>query len=95
MVARATRLADVGAISAIYNQGIEDHIATFETRLQTKRRNRYLGSMVAIQSQWSSAMRALIAFAATAMYRISGSRFARHSSAALLNPPELSLVLHV
>ena len=31
---RATR-ADAGAIARIYNQGIEDRIATFETRLRT------------------------------------------------------------
>jgi L-amino acid N-acyltransferase YncA len=32
MIARAATLADSGAIAKIYNQGIEDRIATFETR---------------------------------------------------------------
>jgi phosphinothricin acetyltransferase len=32
MTARAATLADSGAIARIYNQGIEDRIATFETR---------------------------------------------------------------
>ena len=35
MRARAAAPADAGAINAIYNQGIEDRIATFETRLRT------------------------------------------------------------
>jgi L-amino acid N-acyltransferase YncA len=32
MIARAARPADSGAIARIYNQGIEDRIATFETQ---------------------------------------------------------------
>jgi phosphinothricin acetyltransferase len=35
MIARAATPADSGAIARIYNQGIEDRIATFETRLRT------------------------------------------------------------
>jgi phosphinothricin acetyltransferase len=35
MVARSATPADIDAIAAIYNQGIEDRIATFETRLRT------------------------------------------------------------
>jgi L-amino acid N-acyltransferase YncA len=35
MQARPADLADAGAIAEIYNQGIEDRIATFETRLRT------------------------------------------------------------
>ena len=34
MIARAATPADGGAIARIYNQGIEDRIATFETRLR-------------------------------------------------------------
>lgn len=33
--ARFASSADAGRIAAIYNQGIEDRIATFETRLRT------------------------------------------------------------
>src|SRR5580692_872071 len=32
MIARAATLADSGVIAKIYNQGIEDRVATFETR---------------------------------------------------------------
>jgi phosphinothricin acetyltransferase len=35
MNARAATPADTGAIARIYNQGIEDRVATFETRLRT------------------------------------------------------------
>jgi len=35
MRVRAPRGGDAGCIAAIYNQGIEDRIATFETRLRT------------------------------------------------------------
>lgn len=35
MTARPATPADAGAIAIIYNQGIEDRIATFETRLRT------------------------------------------------------------
>jgi L-amino acid N-acyltransferase YncA len=35
MTARAATLADSGVIARIYNQGIEDRIATFETRPRT------------------------------------------------------------
>src|SRR6516162_1003731 len=35
MQARGANLADAAAIAEIYNQGIEDRIATFETRLRT------------------------------------------------------------
>ncbi|GAC1567243.1 MAG: arsinothricin resistance N-acetyltransferase ArsN1 [Ktedonobacteraceae bacterium] len=36
MHARPATVADAGAIAHIYNQGIEDRVATFETRLRTK-----------------------------------------------------------
>ena len=35
MQSRAATKADAGDISRIYNQGIEDRVATFETRLRT------------------------------------------------------------
>lgn len=35
MQARSATSADAAAIADIYNQGIEDRIATFETRLRT------------------------------------------------------------
>lgn len=35
MTARPATLSDADAIAAIYNQGVEDRIATFETRLRT------------------------------------------------------------
>ena len=35
MQARAATKADAGAISRIYNQGIEERVSTFETRLRT------------------------------------------------------------
>jgi L-amino acid N-acyltransferase YncA len=34
--ARLATPADAAAIAAIYNEGIEDRIATFETRLRTR-----------------------------------------------------------
>src|SRR5260370_10259742 len=34
MIARAAQPGDAAAIAEIYNQGIEDRIATFETRLR-------------------------------------------------------------
>jgi L-amino acid N-acyltransferase YncA len=36
LVARAGRVEDAAAIARIYNEGIEDGIATFETRLRTE-----------------------------------------------------------
>jgi L-amino acid N-acyltransferase YncA len=35
VVARIATIEDAAAIAAIYNQGIEDRVATFETRLRT------------------------------------------------------------
>ena len=35
MIARVATRGDCGAIAAIYNQGIEDRVATFETRLRS------------------------------------------------------------
>ena len=35
MIARRATVDDADAIAAIYNQGIEEGIATFETRLRT------------------------------------------------------------
>jgi L-amino acid N-acyltransferase YncA len=36
MTSRAADLDDAAAIAAIYNEGIEDRVATFETRLRTR-----------------------------------------------------------
>jgi L-amino acid N-acyltransferase YncA len=36
MICRPANLADAAAIAAIYNEGIEDRVATFETRLRTE-----------------------------------------------------------
>ena len=36
MITRLATIADAKAIARIYNQGIEDRVATFETRLRTK-----------------------------------------------------------
>lgn len=36
MIARRATAADAGAIARIYNQGIEDRVATFETRLRSE-----------------------------------------------------------
>ena len=66
--ARPATLTDAGAIAAIYNQGIEDRVATFETRLRT----------VADIEAWFDGRHpiivverdgAIIAFAATSLYR--------------------------
>lgn len=35
MIVRAAAIADAAAMARIYNQGIEDRVATFETRLRT------------------------------------------------------------
>lgn len=72
MTARAAAIADAEAIAAIYNQGIEDRIATFETRLRTSdeirawfppsANGRYPIAVVESDGR-------VIAFAATSAYR--------------------------
>ncbi len=69
MRARQAVLGDAEAIAAIYNEGIEDGIATFETRLRTADDIRqWFGGrfpIVAVENQVGE----LIAFAATSEYR--------------------------
>jgi L-amino acid N-acyltransferase YncA len=68
MIARAAQPEDAAAIAEIYNQGIEDRIATFETRLRAP------GDILA----WFDGVHPLVvvedeshvaAFAATSLYR--------------------------
>ena len=65
---RRAVLADAPAIARIYNQGIEERIATFETRLRTAREIRsWFGGthpLVVVESS-----REVVAFAATGVYR--------------------------
>jgi L-amino acid N-acyltransferase YncA len=68
VTARLAQPADVSAIARIYNQGIEDRTATFETRLRT---SGDIGAwfdgthpIVVVESD-----RSIIAFAATFTYR--------------------------
>ena len=69
MRARQAIPGDAEAIAAIYNEGIEDGIATFETRLRTADDIRqWFGGrfpIVAVENQAGE----LIAFAATSEYR--------------------------
>jgi L-amino acid N-acyltransferase YncA len=68
MLARAATRTDAAPITAIYNQGIEERIATFETRLRTRDEidswfdGRHPIAVVECNAR-------VIAFAATAMYR--------------------------
>ena len=68
MLARAATPADAGAITAIYNQGIEERIATFETRLRTRDEidTWFDGHHPIAVVEYDARV---IAFAATAMYR--------------------------
>jgi len=68
MHVRRARVTDAAAIAAIYNQGIEDRVGTFETELRT-------ATMV---SSWFDGIHpivvveqddAIIAFASTSTYR--------------------------
>jgi len=65
---RRATLADAPAIARIYNQGIEDRIATFETRLRTAAdiRSWFGGThpIVVVESGGQ-----VVAFAATSLYR--------------------------
>lgn len=69
MTARRATPADADAIAAIYNEGIEDGIATFETRLRTADDVRqWFGArfpIVVIESSGGD----VIAFASTSEYR--------------------------
>jgi phosphinothricin acetyltransferase len=69
MEARAGTLADADAVARIYNEGIEDGLATFETRLRTADDVRkWFGNrfpIVVVESDVGE----VIAFAATSEYR--------------------------
>lgn len=69
MRARHATLADAEAIAAIYNEGIEDGIATFETRLRSADEIRqWFGDrfpIVAVENDAGD----LVAFASTSEYR--------------------------
>ena len=69
MRARRATADDAEAIAAIYNDGIADGIATFETRLRTADDvRRWLGGrfpVVAVENNWGE----VIAFASTSEYR--------------------------
>ncbi|HLJ74634.1 MAG TPA: arsinothricin resistance N-acetyltransferase ArsN1 family A [Thermoanaerobaculia bacterium] len=68
MIARAATPADAAAIARIYNEGIEDRVATFETRLRAPEDvEQWFDGMhpiVAIEDGGE-----IIAFAATSTYR--------------------------
>src|SRR5947208_6309796 len=68
MTARVATLADADAIAAIYNQGIEDRMATFETRLRTPEEIRVWFDgrhpIVIVEENQD-----ILAFAATSSYR--------------------------
>jgi L-amino acid N-acyltransferase YncA len=68
MTARPATPADAGAIATIYNQGIEDRIATFETRLRNAADIRpWFGSrypIVVVEENHE-----VVAFAAASSYR--------------------------
>jgi len=68
MTARPATPADADAIAVIYNQGIEDRIATFETRLRTSADIRaWFGGrhpVVVVEEN-----REVVAFATTSSYR--------------------------
>jgi L-amino acid N-acyltransferase YncA len=68
MTARPATPADADAIAIIYNQGIEDHVATFETRFRTPADiHAWFGSrypVVVVEEN-----REVLAFAAASSYR--------------------------
>jgi L-amino acid N-acyltransferase YncA len=68
MIARAATLADCAAIARIYNQGIEDRVATFETRLRSSGDIEawFDGAHPAIAIEDAGEV---IAFAGTSLYR--------------------------
>ena len=70
MVARRATVDDAPAIAAIYNEGIEDGIATFETRPRTTDDVRkWFGTRFPIVVVEKSAGGGVIAFASTSEYR--------------------------
>ena len=72
MTARPASPKDAASIAAIYNQGIEDRIATFETRLRTAEdiQSWFDGQHpIAVVETGDTQMSQVIAFAATSAYR--------------------------
>ncbi len=69
--ARRAHLGDVRAITRIYNQGIEDRIATFETRLRGEEdvRGWFDGTHPIVVVTDSAQEEAVVAFASTSTYR--------------------------
>jgi L-amino acid N-acyltransferase YncA len=69
MRARAATTADAAAIARIYNEGIEERIATFETRLRTaadiEKWFDGIHPVVVIEDEGG-----ILAFASTSMYRL-------------------------
>jgi phosphinothricin acetyltransferase len=68
MLTRRATPADASAIAAIYNQGIEDRVATYETRLRTEDEVRAwfdeVHPIVVVEEEGR-----IVAFAATSRYR--------------------------
>src|ERR1700674_4340172 len=68
MIARSAKPEDAAAIAEIYNQGIEDRIATFETRLRAAGDIRAgfdgVHRVVVVEEE-----SCVVAFAATSLYR--------------------------
>ena len=60
---------DAPAIAAIYNQGIEDRVATFETRLRTPQEIEQWFDGVHPSMVLETDQRQVIAFASTSVYR--------------------------
>ena len=66
---RPAAASDAAAITRIYNQGIADGTATFETRLRDRRRRAWPGSAGGFRSSWSRSDGEVVAFASTSEYR--------------------------
>lgn len=70
LTARAATPDDAAAIAAIYNQGIEDRIATFETRLRTEADIlTWFGDRFPVVVVTEGAGGRVVAWAATSTYR--------------------------
>lgn len=68
---RLARLEDVAAMTRIYNQGLEDRVATFETRLRTEEdvRGWFDGTHPIVVVTDPGREGAVVAFASTSTYR--------------------------
>src|SRR3954462_14938297 len=73
LAARPATPADAATIARIYNEGIEDRIATFETRLRTAADIEAwfdgVHPIVVVEDGAAAARRSLLGFAATSSYR--------------------------